>query len=59
MRLVDIRKSNRIGGALSEAQLIEAVKGVHLLGIRSKTRITANVIDAADKLLSSGRFVSG
>ena len=39
----------RLNGALSEAQLIEAVKGVHLIGIRSKTQITAKVIAAADK----------
>lgn len=49
----------RIGGALSEDQLIEAVKGVHLLGIRSKTRITKNVIDAADRLLAIGAFCIG
>ncbi|MBK9154954.1 MAG: phosphoglycerate dehydrogenase [Chloracidobacterium sp.] len=49
----------RIGGALSEAQLIDAVKGVHLLGIRSKTRITKDVIEAADKLLAIGAFCIG
>lgn len=49
----------RIGGALSEAQLIEAVKGVHLLGIRSKTKISKNVIEAADKLLAIGAFCIG
>jgi D-3-phosphoglycerate dehydrogenase len=49
----------RIGGALSEAQLIEAVKGVHLLGIRSKTHITKAVIDAAEKLLAIGAFCIG
>jgi D-3-phosphoglycerate dehydrogenase / 2-oxoglutarate reductase len=49
----------RINGALSEEQLIDAVKGVHLLGIRSKTRITKNVIEAADKLLAIGAFCIG
>ncbi len=49
----------RIGGALSEAQLIEAVKGIHLIGIRSKTHITRAVIDAADKLLAIGAFCIG
>ena len=48
-----------IGGALSEAELIKAVKGVHLLGIRSKTQITRNVIEAADKLLAIGCFCIG
>lgn len=49
----------RLNGALSEAQLIEAVKGVHLLGIRSKTKVTRNVIASADKLLAIGAFCIG
>lgn len=49
----------RINGALSEAELIKAVKGVHLIGIRSKTRITKGVIDAADKLVAIGAFCIG
>ncbi len=49
----------RLNGALSEAQLIAAVKGVHLIGIRSKTHITAKVIAAADKLVAIGCFCIG
>ena len=49
----------RIKGAVSEAQLVKAVKGVHLLGIRSKTQISKNVIEAADKLLAIGCFCIG
>src|SRR5215203_2280419 len=49
----------RLNGALSETQLTQAVKGVHLLGIRSKTKITKNVIDAAGKLLAIGAFCIG
>jgi len=49
----------RLNGALSEAELARAVKGVHLLGIRSKTQITKKVIDAADKLLAIGAFCIG
>jgi D-3-phosphoglycerate dehydrogenase / 2-oxoglutarate reductase len=49
----------KINGALSEAELIKAVKGVHLVGIRSKTHITKNVIAAADKLLAVGCFCIG
>lgn len=49
----------RINGALSESELIKAVKGVHLVGIRSKTHITKKVIDAADKLLAVGCFCIG
>lgn len=46
-------------GALTEAALIEAIKDVHILGIRSKTKITAAVLDAAPKLLSIGCFCIG
>lgn len=49
----------RISGALSEADLVKAVRGVHLLGIRSKTQITKNIIEAADKLLAIGCFCIG
>ena len=49
----------RINGALSEAELMKAVKGVHLLGIRSKTRVTLNVIESADKLLAAACFGIG
>src|ERR1044072_3204986 len=49
----------RISGALSEAELVKAVRDVHLLGIRSKTQITKNVIEAADKLLAIGCFCIG
>jgi D-3-phosphoglycerate dehydrogenase len=49
----------QLNGALSEDELAKAVKGVHLLGIRSKTRITKNVIEAADKMLAIGAFCIG
>lgn len=49
----------RVGGALSEAELIDTVRGVHLLGIRSKTKVTREVIEAADKLLAIGAFCIG
>ncbi|MEO7659000.1 MAG: phosphoglycerate dehydrogenase [Pyrinomonadaceae bacterium] len=49
----------RINGALSEDDLIKAVKGVHLIGIRSKTKITKRIIEAADKLLAVGAFCIG
>ena len=50
---------HRLGGAVSEADLIKAVKGVHVLGIRSKTQVTRGVIEAADKLLAIGAFCIG
>ena len=49
----------QLSGALSEAELCEAVKGVHILGIRSKTQITEKVIENADKLLTIGCFCIG
>jgi D-3-phosphoglycerate dehydrogenase len=49
----------RLGKALSEADLISAVKDVHLLGIRSKTNITPKVLEAATKLQAIGCFCIG
>ena len=49
----------KLGGALDEAQLIAAIKDVHLLGIRSKTQITANVLAHANKLLAVGCYCIG
>ncbi|MBT8321821.1 MAG: phosphoglycerate dehydrogenase, partial [Eudoraea sp.] len=45
--------------SLSEEELIEKIKGVHVLGIRSKTQITPRVLDAANKLLVIGAFCIG
>lgn len=46
--------------ALSEAQLIERMRnGVHLLGIRSKTQVTAQVLNNAPRLLGLGCFCIG
>ena len=49
----------KLSGALSEEDLIREVKDVHLLGIRSKTQITAGVLDAARKLQAIGCFCIG
>lgn len=59
LEAADYTNIERINGALSDEQLMGAVKGVHLLGIRSKTRISRNVIEAADKLLAIGAFCIG
>ncbi|MDD2792809.1 MAG: phosphoglycerate dehydrogenase [Sediminibacterium sp.] len=53
---VNIRK---LSGALSEEELIKAVKDVHLIGIRSKTMITQKVLSAAPKLQAIGCFCIG
>jgi D-3-phosphoglycerate dehydrogenase / 2-oxoglutarate reductase len=49
----------KLSGALSEDQLIKEVKDVHLLGIRSKTQVTARVLEAASKLQAIGCFCIG
>jgi D-3-phosphoglycerate dehydrogenase / 2-oxoglutarate reductase len=49
----------RISGALSEEDLCKAIKGVHILGIRSKTHLTDKIIEKADKLLAIGCFCIG
>ncbi len=46
-------------GSLTEEELCQAVKGKHVLGIRSKTQITPKVVDAADRLLAIGAFCIG
>jgi len=49
----------KLNGALSEEELIKAVKDVHLLGIRSKTQITEKVLESAKKLQAIGCFCIG
>src|SRR5580765_4790139 len=49
----------KINGALTEAELVEAIKDVHILGIRSKTQITKNILEAAKKLQAIGCFCIG
>jgi len=49
----------KLNGALNEAELIKAIKNVHILGIRSKTQITPDVLKAANKLQAIGCFCIG
>jgi D-3-phosphoglycerate dehydrogenase len=48
-----------VAGALSEDELVERIRGVHVLGIRSKTRVTARVLAEGKRLLSVGAFCIG
>src|SRR3712207_4270862 len=48
-----------VRNALDEAELIERIAGVHLLGVRSKTQVTAKVLEAADSLVAIGAFCIG
>jgi D-3-phosphoglycerate dehydrogenase / 2-oxoglutarate reductase len=49
----------KLKGALSEDELIKEIKNVHLLGIRSKSKVTKKVLDAAQKLQAIGCFCIG
>lgn len=49
----------RVKGALSDDELKKALRGVHVLGIRSKTHVTREVLDSADKLFTIGCFCIG
>ena len=45
--------------ALDETDLLKAVDGVFVLGIRSKTRLTPRVLNKASRLLTVGAFCIG
>ena len=49
----------RLPKALDGEALLEAVRGVHVLGIRSRTRLTPQVLETADRLLAVGCFSVG
>jgi D-3-phosphoglycerate dehydrogenase len=49
----------RLQGALDQKQLIDLIKDVHILGIRSKTQITKDILENAPKLLAIGCFCIG
>ncbi|WP_363309945.1 phosphoglycerate dehydrogenase [uncultured Brevundimonas sp.] len=46
-------------GALDEDDLIAAIKGVHVLGIRSKTTVSRRVLEEADRLMAVAAFCIG
>lgn len=46
-------------GALDEDELIEKIKDVSIIGIRSKTQITEKVLAHAEKLMAIGAFCIG
>lgn len=49
----------KITKALSEEELIREIRNVHILGIRSKTQITAPILAASKKLQAIGCFCIG
>lgn len=46
-------------GSLSEEELVARIRDVHVLGIRSKTRVTATALAEARRLLAVGCFCIG
>ncbi len=48
-----------VGGALDETELAEALQDVQILGIRSKTQVTAEVLANAPNLMAVGAFCIG
>jgi D-3-phosphoglycerate dehydrogenase len=45
--------------ALSEDELVDVIRDIHLLGIRSKTRVTRRVLEASRYLLAVGCYCIG
>jgi D-3-phosphoglycerate dehydrogenase len=48
-----------VTGALPEDVLIEKIRDVHFIGIRSRTQLTEKVLAAAEKLIAIGCFCIG
>lgn len=49
----------QVGDALDEAELKAKIADVHMIGIRSRTQISKNVLSAAEKLMAIGCFCIG
>ncbi len=48
-----------VPGTIGEAELAEKIRDVSILGIRSKTHVTQNIIDNARRLIGIGAFCMG
>ncbi len=55
----DYASITRVPKALDGDALKEALQGVHILGIRSRTQLTAEIINSADRLMAVGCFCIG
>ena len=49
----------RLPGALEGPALAQALEGVHIVGIRSRTQLDADIVAGADKLIAIGCFCIG
>jgi D-3-phosphoglycerate dehydrogenase / 2-oxoglutarate reductase len=55
----DFGRIEKHAGAFPEDQLIPMLSDIHILGIRSKTRISKKVLDSAPNLIALGCFCIG
>jgi len=55
----DYKNIEYLKKSLSEKELIEKIKDISILGIRSKTQITKNILEKAPKLSAIGCFCIG
>jgi len=59
MRSAGYTNIRQLPKALDGEALKEAIRGVHLLGIRSRTQVNAEIIEEADRLIAIGCFSVG
>ena len=59
LRAAGYTNLTRVPKALDAAALAEALKGVHILGIRSRTQLDEAALAAADRLIAVGCFSVG
>lgn len=48
-----------LAGALEKEELLEKIRTAHMIGIRSRTNVTKEVLDAAQNLIAIGNFCIG
>ncbi|ODS65785.1 MAG: D-3-phosphoglycerate dehydrogenase [Acidovorax sp. SCN 68-22] len=59
LRNAGYEQIDALPGALPQEQLIERIRDVHFIGIRSRTQLTAEVLAQAHKLVAIGCFCIG
>ena len=59
LRRAGYEQIDAVAGALPQDQLIERIRDVHFIGIRSRTQLTAEVLAHANKLVAIGCFCIG
>ena len=59
LRRAGYEQIDAVSGALPQDQLIERIRDVHFIGIRSRTQLTAEVLSHANKLVAIGCFCIG